>query len=331
MDPLTHGLAGAIATQTFATKAKMRPAVATGFLAALLADADIFIFSGSDPLLNVEIHRQFTHSLAFIPIGAFIATILLWLVMKRYLTAKDIFLFSLAGYATSGLLDACTSYGTQLLWPFLDTRYSWNLVSVVDPILTTGLLLLTARALYKQNRTMIWLAWGWLFVILLNGWVQHNRAETKMFDLANQRGHEIHQLVVKPTIGNQILWRGTYQYQNRIQTDAVRTGFLSSVKVYEGESAPVIAVEQDYSEFEGTTLYADLKRFEKLSEGYLIRHPDDPEVIGDARYSMLPTSLVPLWGVETDTSNTDEHLPFLYFRDANEEARQTFINMLAGE
>ena len=39
------------------------------------------------------------------------------------------YLFCLLGYATHGMLDACTSYGTQLLWPFTNHRYAFNTIS----------------------------------------------------------------------------------------------------------------------------------------------------------------------------------------------------------
>ncbi|MEX0647394.1 MAG: metal-dependent hydrolase [Balneolaceae bacterium] len=331
MDPLTHGLAGAIASQSFSEKKKIRPASITGFVAALLADMDTFISSPADPLLNIEIHRQFTHSLIFIPAGALIATILLWLVMKKHLTLKEIYLYSLAGFATSGLLDACTSYGTQLLWPFLDTRFAWNLISIIDPVLTLGLLFFVGRTVYKRTSHTNLMAWAWLFLILSAGWFQQTRAEISLFELAGQRGHSIDQYVVKPTIGNRVLWRATYTDSSFIYTDAVRPGLFSSPKIYEGEAAPKVNIAEDYSSYTGTVLYGDLQRFSDLSKGYLVRHPDHPDVIGDARYSMLPTSMVPLWGVEADTSNTDKHLPFLYFRDAGEEIRQPFWDMLLGK
>jgi membrane-bound metal-dependent hydrolase YbcI (DUF457 family) len=38
------------------------------------------------------------------------------------------------GYATHAILDVATSYGTFLLWPFIEIRYSWNIISIVDPL-----------------------------------------------------------------------------------------------------------------------------------------------------------------------------------------------------
>ena len=40
MDPVTHGLVGATLSQSLASKAKVRAASVTGFLAAMAADLD---------------------------------------------------------------------------------------------------------------------------------------------------------------------------------------------------------------------------------------------------------------------------------------------------
>ncbi|TVR16995.1 MAG: metal-dependent hydrolase [Balneolaceae bacterium] len=330
MDPLTHGLVGATASSTIANKEKLRPAAATGFIAAMLADLDYYIHIPSDPLFNIEIHRQFTHSFIFIPVGALIAAALLWLLVRKHLSFKETYLYSLAAYATSGIMDAFTSYGTQLLWPFSDTRFAWNIISVLDPLLTIGLLTLTVICVWKKRQALVWFSWAWLILILAYGWVQKERAETAAVSLAESRGHTVDDLVVKPTIGNQLLWRANYIYDDLIFTDAIRTGWIRGVAIYEGESAPLVNIEDEFSRFENTTLFADLQRFSRLSEGYMVRHPDEPMVIGDARYSMLPTTMVPLWGVEADTTRADEHLPFLYFRDASEEIREPFLEMLLG-
>ena len=331
MDPLTHGLVGAAASQTVSSKEKMRPAAFTGFVAAMLADLDYFIHNPSDPLLNIEIHRQFTHSLIFIPVGALIATGLLWWFVRKHLTLKETFLFSLAGYSTAGLMDAFTSYGTMLLWPFLDTRFAWNLISVVDPVFTLGLIALVGFGVYHQKKPLIYLAWGWLFLIMAFGMFQKERGNSALLHWAEQRDHQAEEIVVKPTIGNQILWRGNYIYDGRVFTNGIRAGLFSSVTIYEGESTELVNLEEEFGDYKNTTLYDDLKRFERLSEGYLVRHPEKPQIIGDGRYSMLPTSTLPLWGVEADTTQTGQHLPFLYFRDAGEEVRTEFLEMLLGK
>ena len=76
MDPLSQGIVGSVAAQQKSSKEKILLITIIGFLSGMAPDLDVFIRSSHDPLLAIEFHRQFTHSLAFIPIGALIVTFL---------------------------------------------------------------------------------------------------------------------------------------------------------------------------------------------------------------------------------------------------------------
>ena len=135
MDILTQGVIGAVAAQALARAEHQRRAALAGGLGGLLPDADVFIRSAADPLLSLEYHRHFTHSLAFVPVGAAIAGTLAWLLLRCRLPWAALFLPALIGFATHGLLDASTSYGTRLLWPLSDERVAWNVISIIDPFI----------------------------------------------------------------------------------------------------------------------------------------------------------------------------------------------------
>ncbi len=331
MDPLTHGLVGSIAAQSVNREKDLKkPAMAAGFFAALVADVETFIHMPSDPLFNLEVHRQFSHAFLFIPVGALISAAVIWWVMKKYMSFRELYIFSFAGYATHGLMDVITSYGTALLWPLTETRFAWNLVSVVDPVLTVGLIVFAALTFFKPRKIYLIAGWVWLLFIIALGWVQQQRAGSVMQEITTDRNHAVEKSVVKPTIANRTVWRASYISDDRVYTDGIRVGLFSSPKIYEGESAPLIIPEVEFEEYRSTTLYDDLQRFSRFSNGYLVRHPKKPEIIGDGRFSMLPTSMIPLWGIEVDTAQTDRHVPFLYFRDAGDEVREPFMDMLLG-
>lgn len=63
MDLLTQSLIGAGLAQAGARRDELRMATGIGLVAGLLADADVLIQSSADPLLQIEYHRHFTHSL----------------------------------------------------------------------------------------------------------------------------------------------------------------------------------------------------------------------------------------------------------------------------
>lgn len=331
MDPLTHGLIGASSAQLFSKrKYTLRAAALTGGLAAMAADLDIFIYSAADPLLNVEIHRQFTHSILFAPLGALVVAVLLWWFVRKWLSPKETYLFALAGYITAGIADSFTSYGTQLLWPFLDERFAWNLVSVFAPVFSLGIMISLALALYLQKKKVIYFGWLWIiFYVMFAGFQQH-RAENAARKFALAQNHSPQKLIVKPSIGNQVLWGVRYIHADSIFSLAVRPGVFKSLQIYEGEVAPLLNWRQEFEHYQGTILYDDIQRFDKLSDGYLMYFPRRADIIGDGRYAMVPTSITPLWGIKIDTSRVNAHVDFLNFREMDDAARNEFLKMLMG-
>ena len=169
MDILTHAVMGAAFAAGVASiryrgeksgLAARRLAAGIGAAAGLLPDADALIQSGGDALLVLDYHRHFSHALAFVPIGALIAALLLWPLLRRRIDFATLYLCALAGYLPHPLLDACTSYGTHLWLPFSQRREAWNLIAVVDPLFT--LLLAVPLFLYLRRPDSRALRWGLL-------------------------------------------------------------------------------------------------------------------------------------------------------------------------
>ena len=222
MDPVSQGAFGAIFAQTISNKKKILVGSIIGCLAGLAPDLDILIRSNSDPLLKLEYHRQFTHSLIFIPLGALIVTLFVRLFSSKFLSWKETYCFCFIGYATHGFLDACTSYGTQLLWPFTDERISWNNISVVDPLLTIPISFLIIIAILKKNKLITFFGLFYIFLYLAIGLFQENRAENIGQSIANLREHESKRLTVKTSLGNLFLWKLIYEYNGFYYVNAVR-------------------------------------------------------------------------------------------------------------
>ena len=188
MDLLTQGLLGANLAVTGAQKHEIRLATGIGFFAGMVADADILIQSEQDPLLTIEFHRHFTHSLFFVPFGAFIAAVLLWPFLRKRLGFPRLYLFCLLGYSLSGVLDALTSYGTHLLWPLIETRVALNIISVIDPVFT--LILLVALIIAFRNKTKTHATFGLIIasLYLLIGYAQLHWGEAPACVSAEQPG-----------------------------------------------------------------------------------------------------------------------------------------------
>ncbi|XWN37812.1 MAG: metal-dependent hydrolase [Balneola sp.] len=330
MDPVTHGLVGATSAQLFSDKDTFRTASFIGLIAALAPDLDVFLGSASNPLLKLELHRQFTHSFIFIPFGALIVSLIIWIFVKKRISFKYTYLFSLLGYATAGLMDYITSYGVYLFWPFLDERFALNIVSVFDPFLTGGLLIAASIALYKKKKVYSYGPIAWLFVYLCFAGIQKTRVEHIAANVLFAEHDSNAEIIVKPTIGNQILWSVRFVDDREICSSGIRAGLLSTPIVYKGDCAMLVDWKSEFKSFNGTVMYKNIERFSALSDGLLVQHPNHPRVLGDARYSMLPTSVSPLWGITIDTTKTNQHVPFDTYRDASPEIRSKFLNMVLG-
>ena len=134
MDPISQAVVGVTAAKS-QNKSNTLLVILIAASAGMAPDLDILINSDKNPLLSVAYHRHFTHSFFFIPFGALIVSAFYYFFLKNKFKFKRIYLISFSAYATHGLLDACTSYGTLLYWPFSNERVAWNLISVIDPCL----------------------------------------------------------------------------------------------------------------------------------------------------------------------------------------------------
>ena len=324
MDIVTQGLLGASLAQSAAVR-NTRIATGVGFAAGLLPDADSLIRSSSDPLLFLEFHRHFSHALVFIPVGAALATLLLWPFLRGRLSLARLYLYALLGYALAGVLDACTSYGTHLFWPFSPTPVAWSIVSIFDPLFSLVLLIAVAIGLYRQRTTAARVGLLLAGAYLLFGAWQNARVEAVARDVPAERGHQAERIVVKPTIGNLLLWRSLYVENGIAYVDAVRASPAGETRVYPGQSAPLIDPEDELRSAQNRLRERDVMRFAAFSDSLMIRHPERPAMLGDARFAMLPTLLRPLWGIEPGAEGSTEYVTD---RSLSEDERQLFIDML---
>ncbi len=113
-------------------------ATMTLLLGALLPDIDLVTY----PLGSIDylkFHRGATHSLVGIFSGALVLASLVFLINRHFRKEKDcapwwkLFVLSLAGIGSHVLLDFTNSYGVQLLYPFENRWFAWDLVNIVDP------------------------------------------------------------------------------------------------------------------------------------------------------------------------------------------------------
>jgi len=291
-------------------------------------DLDVLIRSGTDPLLALELHRHFTHSLAFIPLGALICAGLLYPLCKRKLTFRTCYGFSLLGYASHGLLDACTSYGTVLFWPFSSERIAWDLISVVDPLFTIPLIGFVCLGASKGRPVFAAIGIGWCLCYLGLGLVQRERAVAVAANLAAARGHDPEVIEAKPSFGNLLLWKTIYVDRGRGYVDAVRTGVQP--RVFAGEDRLILDVRRDFPWLSPDSMqWRDIERFRRFTDGYLMLDPEVPNRVIDSRYSLVPNRADGFWGIELDPdAGLDAHAAYVTMRIRSPDEGRELLRML---
>ena len=330
MDPISQGTVGAAFAQSTANKKNILSITVIGFLAGLAPDLDVLIRSSTDPILFLEYHRQFTHSLFFIPFGALIVALFLYPLFRKSLSLNTVYLASFLGYATHGLLDACTSYGTLLFWPLSNERVTWNNISIVDPLFTIPILILIGIAIKTRKRLFSYFAIGWVAFYLSLGFVQYDRAFKAANELALLRGHTPERLILKPSFGNLILWKSIYQYEEKFYVDAIRT--LQSSTWCLGESVRIFDYQRHLPNLnKDSQQKKDIERFRWFSQDYL-GFDAEKNLVTDMRYSMVPNQITPMWGLVIDTGrDINEHAIWWASRGLDQGQMDVFKQMLNGE
>jgi membrane-bound metal-dependent hydrolase YbcI (DUF457 family) len=145
MDPVTHGIAGALLGKGFFSKREERVAIFAATLGAVFPDIDIvWEFVSRDPLGIVKYHRAITHSFVGLPVFAVLLALLTRALLpwarRRWPRFQDwesppLWLLSLiygVGIASHILLDGMTSFGTRMWFPISSQRVAWDLLFIVD-------------------------------------------------------------------------------------------------------------------------------------------------------------------------------------------------------
>ncbi len=330
MDPVSQAAIGAAAAQSGASKTPLTTCLWVGALGGAMPDIDILIRSSSDHLLFLEYHRHFTHALVFIPFGGWAAAGVASLLSRGRHRIRDLWLPATLGWATHGLLDSCTSYGTFLLWPFSSARIAWHNVAIIDPLFTLPLVLGVVLAWRRRNRLLGRAALLWAIGYLCLGVVQRDRAAAEHQRLIKARGHTAERAEVKPSIANNILYRAFYEHDGQYWADAIRVPWFGAPTVYEGKQVPVLNTAELKRSV--SALHArDLDRFGTFSNGFLIEDPRNPGFISDFRYAAVPNQIAPLWGVDLGGAAPDEHLRFERFSGVSAEGQAEFKRQLLGE
>lgn len=309
MDPISQAAFGAAAAQISAPRKHYAAAILAGSLGGMAADLDIFIQSSANPTLALFLHRHFTHSLFFVPVGGLLVALALWGLLKvlhakfpergaRKPQFKKLWFFSTVGYATHGLVDTLTSYGTVLFWPLTETRFALDWVSIIDPIITVPLLLGVWLSYQKKepNILVFCCAFVFAYITFLATW------HTRTLNIFN--AHLVDSKVtaqnlrVMPMLFKPLMYRAVYITEGRIEVANIKTSLDGQYKINHGGGVKLFDVEAYTSEY--PKLAKTVNRYAWFADGFIGQYATFPLILGDYRYGRLETPLDPLWGLKID-------------------------------
>ena len=173
MDPITHGIAGALLGKGYFAERKGPVAIFAATLGAVFPDIDIIAeIASRDPLAIVKYHRGITHSFVGLPFfAALLAWLTRWLARRRGIETPSwptLTVIYGIGIASHILLDGMTSFGTRMWTPVSQQRVSWDLLFIIDFSFTAIILLPQIAAwIYRDRaRSRMRALWMWMLLTL---------------------------------------------------------------------------------------------------------------------------------------------------------------------
>lgn len=151
MDTFTHAFAGALLGKgLFTTRRSESPtehsqqsgvAIFAATAASAFPDIDVFYNNFVHDNLGVlKYHRYVTHSIIMLPIWALLLTMLIRWCARMFGFTPPSFLWtalaSAVGIASHILLDLVTSFGTMIWSPLSRVRPAWDIIFIVDFIMS---------------------------------------------------------------------------------------------------------------------------------------------------------------------------------------------------
>lgn len=291
MDSLTQIVLGAAVAEAMLGKKVGNKAMVYGAIAGTIPDLDVISRYFVDTVTALEIHRGFTHSIIF---SILFAPLFGWLVSRWEKAAhwqSWSWLFFWA-FITHPLLDAHTTWGTQLFWPF-NVRLAYKNIFVIDPLYTVPFLICLILAIrlkrtnpkrQKYNRLGLWLSSGYLLLTLVLKGVGY----LKFKEALKQQNIAYKEMETKPAALNTVLW-----YANIDVGDAYLIGDYSFF-----DSQPIhFSTHVKQHELLGTYAENDkIQRLIRLTNGWFtVSEKDGDLFFNDLRFGVL----------SSDTANTD--------------------------
>ncbi len=286
MDSLTQIVLGAAVGEAVLGKKVGNKAMLYGAIAGTIPDLDTFVGNFFDTITAIEIHRGFSHSIVF---SILFAPVFGWIISKieskSKATWKNWSWLMFWGLFTHPLLDAHTTWGTQLFWPF-DLRLAYKNIFVIDPLYTLPFLIFLILAMRlnrtdpqrkKYNQLGLIISSIYLFVITIGLKVY----TFQKFENALESQNIVYQRIdTRPTPLNSILWTANIETEDAF--------LIGNYSIFDTQPISFYSVPKNYKLAKDLADNPNLHRLIQISEGwYTFSEKDDELFFNDLRFGKM--------------------------------------------
>ncbi len=304
MDSLTQfALGGIVGCATLKNTSKKT--VLISGLIATIPDLDVLLKPFYADGNFVVVHRSFSHSiLCSLLLSAFFAKFSL----KEY-PFKKRFQFFFYVLFTHALLDCCTTYGTQLFWPFDRRLISFNNIHVIEPIYTLCLLLplvwiVLTKKKESQKLRVIYTALLLSSIYLSWTFISKNIAKKVVVNNLNQQQIDYEDLLITPTPFNSLLWKAI------IKKDSFY--YFGNYSLLDKNASITFFKKRHQPELLNKIIdYCDVQTMLRHCDGYPFVTGDKNKIqiyaikFGPANYTAEPIFIMPFQAQKTRTKDYD--------------------------
>lgn len=286
MDSLTQIVLGAAVGEATLGKKIGNKALLYGAIAGTIPDLDVVFNFFTDTITAIELHRGFSHSIVF---SIIMSPILGWLVHKLerkrnlgWQPWSKLFFWCLL---THPLLDAFTTWGTQLFWPF-KIKLAFNSIFVVDPLYTLPFLMCCIAVMFykrtsKQRRRInifgLLYSSGYLLLSLILKFVAHQKIAANL----DARGIAYTAISTRPAPLNTVLWNANIDTEDAY--------LITDYSFFDTQPLKLVSYPKQRQLSERLLAFNNVQRLIAISEGwYIIELIDGAWYFSDLRFGLIP-------------------------------------------
>lgn len=283
MDSFTQVLLGIATVEVIAGRQLKNRTFLYGAILGTIPDLDVVIGMFMNPVDGVAIHRGLSHSLLFF---VCISPILGWLIAKLErgkISWQRAITVAFFGLFTHVLLDAFTSWGTQILWPLPD-RFALKTIFVIDPLYTIPLLI---SLIYVYRTKVDFLRQKYLYRgLLISSSYLLITCGIKLFALnkfenaLQNQSIKYTEIIVKPTAFNTILWNANVKTNDGY--------LLSDYSLLDTKEISFTLYKSDKEAGKQISNDTKFKRLVAISEGWhIVSRYNNRIYFNDLRFGLL--------------------------------------------